>query len=160
MKTKTEQKIKLSFPLYLYLQQLFTPNLYVKFINPFSFWYQYRINHLETCWEFNTVLYLETCLKIDGQIKKNQHNQSLNNLNVVGIYRGLLWEKNSKNTLLIAQPSLKLKYRGVTYHINQIAGIDDQQLQTKSKPITSDGSDKIIPKSNNSYTSQSDSTIS
>ncbi len=160
MKTPIEQKIKLRFPLHLYFQQLFTPNLYVKFINPFGFWRRYRINHLENCWEFNTVRYLENCHKIDWQPTHSRDNQSPSNLTAIGIYRGLLWEKNSKNTLLIVQPTIKLKYRGVTYRTNQIVGIEMEQIETKSQRITSNSSDQIITDFNNNYNSQPDSTIS
>jgi hypothetical protein len=159
MKTQAVHPIKLRFPLYLYFQQLFTPDLYVKFINPFSFWRRYRINHLETCWEFNLVRHLENCRKIDLQPKNFQQPTATDKITVTSIFRGLPWEKNPKNTILITQPTIQLKYRGVIYHIDLILGIDIDRIKTKGDRITDD-SPKTIIDCNNSYISQSDSTIS
>ncbi|MDJ0569853.1 MAG: hypothetical protein QNJ53_12500 [Pleurocapsa sp. MO_192.B19] len=64
MTTTEKRPTKISFPFGLYLRQLFSADTYVRFINPFSFWRRYRINHLETCGELDTVEYLERCHQI------------------------------------------------------------------------------------------------
>ncbi len=68
MTIREKQKIKVNFPIAQYFQQLFCPSLYVKFINPFSFWRRYnRINHLEACRAINIVQHLERCRQIEWQ---------------------------------------------------------------------------------------------
>jgi hypothetical protein len=158
MKIQKVQQIKLRFPLHLYFQQLFTPDLYVKFISPFSFWRRYRINYLETCWEFNWVRHLENCRKIDWQPEIFQKVSSSGKRPLTSISRGLLWEKTPKTTILIAQPTIQLKYRGVTYYINQRLDIDINSVKTQSDRITLDKA-KILTDCNSNYISQSDSTI-
>jgi hypothetical protein len=61
MTTQDRKPIKISFPIGLYFEQLFSADTYVRFINPFGFWRRYRINHLETCHELDPVQYFERC---------------------------------------------------------------------------------------------------
>ena len=165
MKTKEEQKIKISFPLGLYLQQLFCPDIYVKFINPFKFWRRYRINHLEACWEINTVRYLERCRKIEWQpARQQQNNKPIKNFTEIDTYR-CFWENTPHNLILISQPSMKLKYRGVTYLTNRIVAVNASKVETQPSQVTLDGSEidgseKISTDSNNSNNSETSSNIS
>jgi hypothetical protein len=118
MKTKAAL-IKLNFPFGLYFQQLFCPDIYVKFVNPFSFWRKYRIAHLETCWELNVARYLEGCYQLEWQPDIPQ----------------LLLTDTYQNTILISQPCLELKYRGVTYSISGISAIKISQTKTHPSQI-------------------------
>lgn len=65
MKTQAERKTNLSFPVGLYFRQFFASDRAVKFINPFSFWHQYKIDYLETCWQFDPIRFLERCRQIN-----------------------------------------------------------------------------------------------
>ena len=160
MKTKEEQKIKIRFPLGLYFQQLFDPDTYVKFINPFRFWLRYRINHLETCWKLNTVQYLERCRQIESQLEQpQQNNEAIKNFIQTGTYRGVPWEKTLQNTILISQPSFELKYRGVTYRTHGIVAINANKVEPKPSQVTLDSSEKLSTP-NNSHNSDTSSNIS
>lgn len=162
MKPKEKQKIKISFPLGLYFQQLFCPKTYVKLIDPFSFWRRYRINHLEACWDFNMVRYLERCRQIEWQpTRQQQNNKSVKKCNEIGGTNiGLPWEKTPQNTILISQPSMKLKYRGVTYLTNPIVAVNTNQVKPQPSQITLDSSKKITTSSNNGDISKTSSNIS
>lgn len=160
MKAKAEQKIKISFLISQYFQQLFDSDPHVKFINPFSFWRRYRINHLESCWEIDIVRYLERCRQIEGQATKPQPDDQLQNFTETGKYRGLPWEKTPQNTILISQPSFELKYRGVTYHTSSIVAIDTNKIEIKPDFLTLDSSKKLATSSNNRNISQTSSNIS
>ena len=107
MTARERQKLKVNFPLKQYLQQLFVADTDLKFINPFSFWRRYRINHLETCWAINPVQHLERCYQIEWKPLPSQAETVMNS--------SLPWEKTIQNTLLISQSSFELKYHGVTY---------------------------------------------
>jgi hypothetical protein len=113
MKTKAAP-IKLNFPFGLYFQQLFCSDIYVKFVNPFSFWRKYRIAHLETCWELNVVRYLEGCYQLEWQPATPQFPPT----------------DTYQNVILISQPRLELKYRGVTYSISGLSAIKISQVKT------------------------------
>lgn len=107
---------QIKFPFLLYFKQLFAANIYVKFINPFSFWRRYKINHLETCLEFDTIRHLETCQHLKLQSKK------LHNIDSIKLTKPKIDKNNIlPNKILIAQPIVKLKYRGVTYYRNKIS---------------------------------------
>lgn len=163
MKTQEEQQIKLRFPFSLYFQQLFCPDAYVKFINPFGFWRRYRIKHLETCWDINIVRYLEQCHQIEWQlVRSHLDNKPNKNPIQTGIYRGLPWKKTPQNTILISQPSFELKYRGVTYITSGIVAVNNNKVETKTSQVTLDGSEKflllttvIIPKNRVKFKSKS-----
>lgn len=64
MNVPEKRLTKISFPLALYLKQLFFADIYVRFINPFNFWRRYKIAILETCRQLDTVKYLEHCYKL------------------------------------------------------------------------------------------------
>lgn len=67
MNSPKKRTIKIKFPWSLYFQQLFSADIYVKFINPLSFWRKYRIEHLENCRAINIVQSLECCLQMEWQ---------------------------------------------------------------------------------------------
>lgn len=130
MTIKEEHQIKVNFPLSKYLQQLFSSDVYVRFINPFSFWRRYRIERLETCWEIDTVKNLERCRQVKWQPGRSRHHQTSIKTEI-GSYRGVPWEKTPQNTILISQSSMKLKYRGVTYLSSNIVAINANKVKTK-----------------------------
>ena len=110
MTTREGQKLKVNFPLKQYLQQLFASDTDLKFLNPFSFWRRYRINHLETCWAINPVQHLERCYQIEWK-PLSLKAETVMDFSFPG-------EKTIQNTLIISQPSFELKYHGVTYRTN------------------------------------------
>ena len=167
MTIREEQKIKVNFPISQYFQQLFSPDLYVKFINPLSFWRRYRINHLETCWAIDIVQHLERCRQIEWQparsrsaslrgasllrsprsasasLRSQRDTEPIKNFTEIGTYRGVPWEKTPQNTILISQPSMKLKYRGVTYRTSNIVAVNTNKIEIKPGLGTLDCSKKI-----------------
>ncbi len=161
MTIRGAQKIKVNFPINQYLQQLFCSDTYVKFINPFSFWRRYRINHLDNCWAINIVEYLERCRKIEWQpVRQHQDNEPIKNFIATGRYRSVPWEKTQQNTILIAQPILELKYRGVTYRTSGIVAVNANKVEIKPSLVTLDSSEKLFPSSNNSNNSETSSNLS
>ena len=133
MKTKEKQPIKLHFPFDLYFQQLFARDTYVKFINPFSFWRRYRINHLETCWEIKTFQRLASFHQIALPPDCSPPNdRPIQNSTQAGIYRGVPWQKTPQQKILVAQPGIKLTYRGITYSKSRIVAINANQVEVKS----------------------------
>lgn len=156
MKTLEQHNIKLNFPFRLYWQQLFCPDTYVKFINPFSFWRRYQMNHLDACWEINLVHYLERCHKIEWQptpLKKNP--EPIKNYSKIQASQGLPWEKTPQNTIFVSQPSITLKYRGVTYFTSSVIVLNTHKIETTPTLVTLYNTTKSSPsdKSNNSKTS-------
>ena len=147
MQIKEAKKSKIRFPVGLYFQQLVSSDTYAKFVNPFSFWHKYKINHLETSWEFDIVQHLEYCHQTEWQ-------QSIENLLQTGTYRGIPWEKKPQDPILITQPSIELKYRGVTYRSFGIVAIDADKVKTKPGLVTSNNSTEITPESDSSSTPQ------
>ena len=136
MCTGRKRLIKISFPFSLYSKQLFSTDPYVKFINPFSFWRRYRINHLETCRELDTVQYLESCRKLDSQVAK---------LTKIGLDRDYtdtsensLFKQAESNTIYISQPRIKLKYRGVTYYTKDTLNTDINVTKIDLGVVSSD----------------------
>ena len=120
MTIKEKRPIKISFPFSLYFKQLFTADTYVRYINPFSFWRRYRINHLETCRELDTVEYLERCLQIKWRSPKLLNSRDTKNFTGTATFTCLTEKQVVPNKTFIFQPSIKLKYRGVTYHTKQV----------------------------------------
>ena len=164
MTIRGEQKIKVNFPISQYFQQLFCPDTYVKFINPFSFWRRYRINHLDNCWAINIVQYLERCRKVKWQPARPQQDneEPIKNFTATGTYRSVPWEKTHQNTILIAliaQPIVELKYRGVTYRTSGIVAVNANKVEIKPSLVTLDSSEKLSPSSNNSNNSETSSNL-
>ena len=121
--TRVTQNPKVNFPFLLYFKQLFAANanIYVKFINPFSFWRRYKIEHLEKCRDFDIIQHLENCYQVELLSKKFPNCQSVTKQNISGV-------ELSPNKILISQPNLQLKYRGVAYHTNRIVAVDANQI--------------------------------
>ncbi len=117
-----KKTIKIKFPWCLYFQQLFSADVYVKFINPLSFWRRYQIDHLENCRAINIVQRLECCLQIEWQ-PTQLNKPPLANRSKSRSYQGVIWEKKAQNMILMTQPSLKLQYRGVTYFTDNMISI-------------------------------------
>ncbi|MDJ0651016.1 MAG: hypothetical protein QNJ60_20170 [Xenococcaceae cyanobacterium MO_188.B19] len=121
--TRVTQNPKVNFPFLLYFKQLFAANanIYVKLINPFSFWRRYRIEHLEKCRDFDIIQHLENCYQLELVSKKFPNCQSVTKQNIFE-------PELSQNKILISQPNLQLKYRGVAYHTNRIVAVDANQI--------------------------------
>ncbi|MEM7759210.1 MAG: hypothetical protein AAF298_13955 [Cyanobacteria bacterium P01_A01_bin.40] len=114
MSTGEKRQIKIGFPFNLYLKQLFSTDSYVRDINPFSFWRRYRINHLETCHELNTVQYLERCFQLDWRsVKPTKNSLALKKIDTSG--NNLIKQERLKK-VYISRPQIELKYRGVSYY--------------------------------------------
>lgn len=153
MTTTEKRPTKISFPFGLYLRQLFSADTYVRFINPFSFWRRYRINHLETCGELDTVEYLERCHQIKWRPSKLFNCRESKNLREISALSCFPFNQADPNTIFIFQPSMKLKYRGVTYHTKEIFGININN--TKNEPDLVEPNSLEQPlNSNNTNTSE------
>ena len=155
MCTGRKRLTKISFPFSLYSKQLFSTDPYVKFINPFSFWRRYRINHLETCRELDTVQYLESCRKLDPQVAK---------LTKIGLDRDYtntsensLFKQAESNTIYISQPRIKLKYRGVTYYTKDTLNTDINVTKIDLGVVTSNSLRCLDNSDNVSTSKKSDS---
>lgn len=122
MNTTETKPIKLSFPWSLYFEQLFSKDTYVRFINPWSFWREYRIKHLESCRELNTVQYLESCYQLQWRSRKLPHGEISRNLIETSIPIGSA-DRQMLNIIFIPQASIELKYRGVTYQTKKIVTV-------------------------------------
>lgn len=123
MNKRQTRAIKISFPFGLYFEQLFSNDTYVKFINPFSFWRKYRIEHLESCRELNTVRYLENCHQLEWQPLKLLNS---------GISNSSQKSTDTSNVIFVFEPDIKLKYRGVTYRTKKIVSVNINSLRTDS----------------------------
>ena len=126
---RDKHKIRVNFPLRQYFQQLFEAKGYVKFINPVSFWRRYRINHLEACWAINIVQQLEQCYQREwqpGRARAHRGNgagqdfELRKNSTEIVTEGGLPWKKTAQNAILMPQPRMKLKYRGVIYQTSNL----------------------------------------
>jgi|GEM_PF-3031657 len=122
MNTGERRAIKIGFPFGLYLRQLFSADTYVRYINPFSFWHRYKINHLETCHELDTVEYLENCRRLNCQVVK--HTNIGSDIDYADTSMDSLLRQTRSNTIYISQPVIKLKYRGVSYYAKDISDVD------------------------------------
>ncbi len=120
MTIKEQRLTKISFPFSLYFKQLFAADTYVRFINPFSFWRRYRINHLESCRELDTVEYLERCLQIKWRSPKLLNSRDTRNFLARSALTDLTEQEIVPHKIFIFRPSIKLKYRGTTYHTKQV----------------------------------------
>ena len=61
----THSQIKVKFPLGQFLKQLLFSPLSEAVFNPIYFWYLYRVQLLERCWEQDYIQLLERCLVQD-----------------------------------------------------------------------------------------------
>ncbi len=154
MKVREEGKTTIKFPVQKYFRQIFSNSAYVTIINPLKFWREYRVEHLESCYEYNLTLLLERCQKKEClPSKPNQKNDSVWGEKC----RTLPFEQQNRNVILISQPNCELKYRGVSYCANSIymssqAGInikDNHQSSTQPE-ISLDSSGQDNPKTSNS----------
>ena len=155
MKVKEEGKTTIKFPIQKYFQQIFSNSAYVTIINPFKFWRRYRIEHLESCYEYNLILFLDRCLRKERQpVKQNQENNSTSSRED----RSLSFNQQNPNVILISQPNYELKYRGVSYRSHSIymsnrTGIEiklDRQSSVQPEIVPVDSSDKDNPKTSHS----------
>ncbi|MGF1590233.1 MAG: hypothetical protein ACFCU7_13500 [Pleurocapsa sp.] len=129
MTIKEKRSVNISFPFGLYFQQLFSTDTYVRLINPFSFWHQYKINHLESCCELDTVAYLERCHQIEWRRAKLFAPEKANRLTQTSAFNCFPLRQIEPKTIFIVQPSRKLKYRGVIYHTQEILGMNINYAQ-------------------------------
>ena len=138
MATRPSKPTTISFPWRLYWQQLFSPNVYVKFISPFNFWRRYKIDHLETCRERDIIGHLQRCYHQQARMPKSSHtakdsqiaeNDSLGHLSPV---------QPSPQILLIVRPKIKLKYRGVAYDLKEVMGIQIAKASVAPPLVTED----------------------
>ena len=126
---KPSNKIKRSFPLSLYFKQLFCSNCYVRLINPWKFWHQYQLEYLEACWNFNIIQHLERCKqKKLPPSKLNYSHKYFENQTATYRESNFTGITASQSIILITQPSIKLKYRGVTYFANHIVAVDVNKI--------------------------------
>ncbi len=129
MTIKEKRPVNLSFPFGLYFQQLFSTDTYVRLVNPFSFWHRYKINHLERCCELDTVEYLERCHQIEWRRAKLFAPEKTKNLTETSAFSCFPLRQVEPKTIFIFQPSMKLKYRGVTYYTQEILGMNIHHAQ-------------------------------
>lgn len=130
MSKRQTRAIKISFPFGLYFEQLFYNDTYVRFINPFSFQRKYRIKHLESCRELNTVQYLESCHQLEWQSWKLPHSGiNENSLKISTLSTS--FEQKTSNTIFVLQSSIELKYRGVTYRTRKIVSVNISSVQVE-----------------------------
>lgn len=159
MKSKKEIPIKISFPVGLYFQQLFSADIYVKFINPFNFWRRYRIDHLENCRAIDIVRHLECCRQIEWQ-PTQVPQEPVKTLKAIGSYRGLPWEKTPQNTILMSQPSFELKYHGVTYRTSSVAPTKAHKLEINQPLLSSQNNSEEHPTSHDQPNLEASGNIS
>jgi hypothetical protein len=115
MDAKEARQIKINFPFNLYFKQLFAPDTYVRFINPFSFWRRHRINHLETCCELNTVQYLEKCYHLERRFSKSIGERNNQSLKEIPSYGQVPTQQISLHKIIVVIPRVELKYRSVDF---------------------------------------------
>jgi len=135
MNTGEKRAVKIGFPFGLYFRQLFFADTYVRYINPFSFWHRYKINHLETCRELNTVRYLENCHRLNWESVKSpkvtlnpDYGDSMENS---------LVKQAELNTIYISQPCIKLKYRGISYYSKKAYYVDIKIVEIDPSAVKS-----------------------
>jgi HSP20 family protein len=147
MNTKEARQIKVKFPFSLYFKQLFAQDIYVRFINPFSFWRRHRINHLETCCALNTVQYLENCYHLERRSSKSIGYRNNQNYKEISSYGQVPAQQISLHKIIVVIPSVELKYRGVDYckketssininNVEFVPGIFEQNIKAEPEPIS------------------------
>ena len=153
--------IKFHFPWSLYFRQLFAADTYVRFVNPFNFWREQKIEHLESCSELDLVEHLESCYQkkcpqfktIDKPSKEGLQSEA--SPNKTYSYRGCASPRRNKcnsskpilfDTFFIVQSMENLKYRGVEYQKPIIVGIyfDRTTLNSNSNELVDRRTDKKI----------------
>ena len=132
MNIGAKRPIKLGFPYSLYFKQLFSKDTYVRFINPVSFWRRYKIDRLESCHELNMVQYLENCYRIEWRPSRSFKFES--NTDYTNALTYALIEQVDSNTI-ISQPTIRLKYRGVTYQIRDLTKINIDCVKIDSSVV-------------------------
>ncbi len=147
MNTKETRPVKISFPISLYFKQLFSHDTYVRFINPFGFWRRYRIQHLETCHELDIVEYLERCHQLKWQASK-AINCGNTKFTEIFLSSHFPVQQLPPNAILIIQPSIKLKYRGVTYQTKKILSININNVQFEPGIVELDSSQQPLNSKN------------
>ncbi len=65
----TNSKIKIKFPLRQFVTQFLFNPLAKVVLNPVHFWYLYKVELLECCWEQDYVQFLERCWSQDIELK-------------------------------------------------------------------------------------------
>jgi HSP20 family protein len=150
MDAKEARPIKVKFPFNLYFKQLFAQDTYVRFINPFGFWRRYRINHLETCCELNTVQYLESCYNQKWRSSKSigdRNNQNLKDISPCGQVPA---QQISLHKIIVVIPRVELKYRSVNFckqetpsininNVELVPGISEQNIKAELESISISG---------------------
>ncbi len=148
MNIEEKRLVKISFPFGQYFQQLFAADTYVRFINPFSFWRRYKIEHLETCRELNTVQYFENCHQLDWQSSR------ATNIRINGDYTGtlndILTKQSELNRIYISQPSIKLEYRGVSYYAKDVLSMNISVVQIDPSLVKIDSFKQSVNPNNTS----------
>lgn len=154
MKVREEGKTAIKFPVGKYFRQIFSNSAYVTIINPFKFWRKYRVERLESCYEYSLTLLLERCQKKECLPSKfDRENDSV----WWEKCRTLPFEQQNRNAIIISQPNYELKYRGVGYCANSIyisnqTGIDlKDNYQSSTQPkISLESSGRDRPQTSNS----------
>jgi hypothetical protein len=136
METTETRPIKISFPFSLYFEQLFSHDTYVRFINPFSFWRKYKIKHLESCRELNTVQYLESCRELEWRSLK-VHNKRSGKNSIKISTQSHPADRQISSTVFVLQPSIELKYRGVSYRTQRIVSVNINSVKIYSDSVKS-----------------------
>ena len=151
MNTEEKRAVKIGFPFGLYFKQLFSADTYVRYVNPFSFWHRYKIDHLKACHELNTVKHLENCRQLDCQAIK--HTNIGSDIDYTYASMDSLARQARSNTIYISQPRIELKYRGVSYFIRDISNIDVDVVEIDPRVVRSN-SLKCTDNSNSPSTSE------
>ena len=145
MNTEEKRAVKIGFPFGLYFKQLFSANTYARYINPFSFWRRYRIDHLKTCHALNTVRHLENCFQLDSQVVKQTNIGS--ELDYESAAMNSLFQQARSNTIHISRPRIELKYRGVSYYTRDILNVYIHVVEIDPSTVSSNS----FRSPNNSY---------
>lgn len=140
MATRPTKPTTISFPWNLYLRQLFSPDTYVKFINPFNFWRRYRIDHLETCRERDIIQHLERCYHKQARTPKSSRIPKDQQAKETDDLDRLSPAQPSPQILLVVRPKIKLKYRGVAYDFREVVGIQIANTAIDPKLVMEDSS--------------------
>ena len=149
MATRPTKPTTIGFPWNLYLRQLFSPDTYVKFINPFNFWRRYRIDHLETCHERDIIQHLERCYHKPARTPKSSRTVKDQQTAETDDLGHLSSPQPSPQILLVARPKIKLKYRGVAYDFKEVVGMQianaalDPQVTIDDKSASAINSNQI-----------------
>ncbi|MBE9045492.1 hypothetical protein IQ255_13960 [Pleurocapsales cyanobacterium LEGE 10410] len=157
MNIEEKRVVKMSFPFGQYFEQLFAADTYVRFINPFGFWRRYKIEHLETCRELDTVKHFENCHQLDLQSARSMNlGSNGSNEDYTGILNNILTEQSESNRIYISQPNIKLKYRGVSYYAKDVLSMNITVVQIDPASVQTNN----FKQPNNSHNTSSPETLS